>query len=173
MEWNHITDHDLERYYLGLVRDESELAALEEHILACGSCPARADAVQDYVDAMRGAALDFLDLYEDRHQKGDSGAGKRSREATSPSSGLRNRRLIPFCLPGKKPPCSERDHLFEAFSQATERWRLLTTERATLESTTGLTAKEVDELITQMAESRDAAFSALVEHSTKHGCGRS
>jgi hypothetical protein len=87
--------------------------------------------------------------------------------------GLRNQRLIPFCLPGKKPPCSEREYLFEAFSQATERWRLLTTERGTLESTTGLTAKEVDELITQMAESRDAAFSALVEHSTKHGCGRS
>jgi hypothetical protein len=41
MEWNHITDHDLERYYLGLVRDESELAALEQHNLACGSCAER------------------------------------------------------------------------------------------------------------------------------------
>lgn len=27
MEWNHITDHDLERY-LGMVKGETELAAL-------------------------------------------------------------------------------------------------------------------------------------------------
>ena len=57
MEWNHVTDHDLERYYLGMVRDESELAALEEHMLACGSCAERADEAQDYVDAMRVAAI--------------------------------------------------------------------------------------------------------------------
>jgi len=35
MEWSHITDHDLERYYLGMVVSEPALAALEEHILAC------------------------------------------------------------------------------------------------------------------------------------------
>jgi hypothetical protein len=63
MEWNHITDHDLERYYLGMLRDESELAALEEHILACGSCAERADQAQDYVDAMRIAALELIDSY--------------------------------------------------------------------------------------------------------------
>jgi hypothetical protein len=61
MEWLHITDHDLERYYLGIVKDESELAALEEHILACGSCARRADEAQDYADAMRGAALELID----------------------------------------------------------------------------------------------------------------
>jgi hypothetical protein len=59
--WLHITDHDLERYYLGIVKDESELAALEEHILACGSCARRADEAQDYADAMRGAALELID----------------------------------------------------------------------------------------------------------------
>jgi hypothetical protein len=61
MEWNHITDHDLEQYYLDMVKDESELAALEEHILACGSCAERADEAQDFVDAMRIAALDLVD----------------------------------------------------------------------------------------------------------------
>jgi hypothetical protein len=50
-----------ERYYLGIVKDESELAALEEHILACGSCARRADEAQDYADAMRGAALELID----------------------------------------------------------------------------------------------------------------
>jgi len=63
MEWNHITDHDLERYYLGMVKDETELSALEEHILACGSCAKRADQVQDYVDAMRGAALEMIEPF--------------------------------------------------------------------------------------------------------------
>ena len=57
MEWNHVTDHDLERYYLGMVKDKTEFAVLEEHILACASCAARADEAQDYVDAMRGAAI--------------------------------------------------------------------------------------------------------------------
>ena len=33
MTWEHISDHDLERYYLGMVTDEQELAHLEEHIL--------------------------------------------------------------------------------------------------------------------------------------------
>jgi hypothetical protein len=67
MEWNHITDHDLERYYLGMVKDEIELAALEEHILACGSCAERVDEAQDYVDAMRVAALDFDDPFGAKH----------------------------------------------------------------------------------------------------------
>jgi hypothetical protein len=61
MEWQHITDHDLERYYLGMVNEEPELAALEEHVLACGSCAERVDQAQAYVDAMRVAALDFVD----------------------------------------------------------------------------------------------------------------
>ena len=57
MNWIHISDDDLERYYLGMVTAEEELAPLEEHILACPSCAKRAEAAQDYVDAMRVALL--------------------------------------------------------------------------------------------------------------------
>jgi hypothetical protein len=64
MEWQHITDHDLERYYLGMVMGKTELASLEEHILACGSCAERANETQDYVDAMRVAALELIDPNE-------------------------------------------------------------------------------------------------------------
>jgi hypothetical protein len=51
----HITDHDLERYHLGLVHDELELATLEEHLLCCGVCVDRAGYSDRYVDAMRRA----------------------------------------------------------------------------------------------------------------------
>jgi hypothetical protein len=46
----HILDHDLERYYLGMVKDEAELAELEEHLLACPDCLARAEISDDYVN---------------------------------------------------------------------------------------------------------------------------
>jgi hypothetical protein len=49
-------DHDLERYYLGMVKDEAELGALEEHLLWCSACVERAAATADYVDAVRAAA---------------------------------------------------------------------------------------------------------------------
>jgi hypothetical protein len=52
----HISQHDLERYHLGMVGEESELAPLEEHILACYHCARRAEEIADYVDAMRAAA---------------------------------------------------------------------------------------------------------------------
>ena len=61
MDWKHIPDHDLECYYLGMVVDETELASLEEHILACTACAGRAEEAQDYVDAIRLAALDLID----------------------------------------------------------------------------------------------------------------
>jgi hypothetical protein len=54
----HIDDHDLERYHLGMVKDEAELAALEEHLLWCGACVDRAEATARYVDAVRGAACE-------------------------------------------------------------------------------------------------------------------
>jgi hypothetical protein len=57
MNWIHISDHDLDRYYLGMVTAEEELAPLEEHILACPSCAGRAEALPHYVDAMRVALL--------------------------------------------------------------------------------------------------------------------
>jgi hypothetical protein len=56
---HHIDDHDLERYHLGMVKDEAELAALEEHLLWCGACVDRAEAVAQYVDAVRGATCDL------------------------------------------------------------------------------------------------------------------
>ncbi len=54
----HLSDYDLERYYLGMVTDESELAPLEEYLLWCGWCVERAEQTQDYVDAMRVGMLD-------------------------------------------------------------------------------------------------------------------
>lgn len=53
----HISDHDLERYYLGMVTAEVELAPLEEHILGCPQCAQRAEHTQDYVDAMRSGII--------------------------------------------------------------------------------------------------------------------
>ena len=38
----HISEDDLERYAMGKVKDEGELAALEEHLLVCGWCIGRA-----------------------------------------------------------------------------------------------------------------------------------
>jgi hypothetical protein len=52
MAWQHISDEDLERYYLGMVTDEVDLESLEEHLLACPSCVQRAERAEDYVDAM-------------------------------------------------------------------------------------------------------------------------
>jgi hypothetical protein len=53
----HVSNTDLERYYLGMIPDGPELAALEEHLLICGECVDRAEEVQDYVDAIRAAAI--------------------------------------------------------------------------------------------------------------------
>jgi len=54
----HISDHNLERYYLGMITKESELAPLEEHILGCPACATRAEQTQDYVDAIRAAIVE-------------------------------------------------------------------------------------------------------------------
>jgi hypothetical protein len=54
----HISDHDLERYYLGMIpEDSSERSAIEEHLLICVACLERAEQTQDYVDAMRAGAI--------------------------------------------------------------------------------------------------------------------
>ena len=55
---------------LGMIKDETELGPLEEHILACRSCATRAEQAQDYVDAMRVAALDLADPCEGRMRFG-------------------------------------------------------------------------------------------------------
>jgi hypothetical protein len=54
---HHISDHDLESYYLGMIQDEAELASVEEHLLACPDCVDRAESTQDYVDALRAAIV--------------------------------------------------------------------------------------------------------------------
>ena len=53
----HISDHDLERYHLGMVTDEDELAALEEHYLGCPECAKRAKESAGYVDAIRAGIM--------------------------------------------------------------------------------------------------------------------
>lgn len=40
-----------------LTREESELAALEEHLLACAACATRASEIADYVDAIGVRAI--------------------------------------------------------------------------------------------------------------------
>ena len=54
---NHIADHDLERYHLGMVVGEAELAPLEKHLLACPACVARAEAAAAYVEALQAAII--------------------------------------------------------------------------------------------------------------------
>ena len=56
MRHPHLSQHDLERYLLGMLKDEAELAPLEEHLLACADCTRRAEDSADYIDAMRAAA---------------------------------------------------------------------------------------------------------------------
>ena len=53
----HISDTDLERYYLGMIPDGPELAALEEHLLICGECVERAEETQDQVDVIRAGII--------------------------------------------------------------------------------------------------------------------
>jgi predicted anti-sigma-YlaC factor YlaD len=48
----------LENDHLGMVKDEAELAALEEHLLWCSACVDRAEAAAQYVDTVRAAACD-------------------------------------------------------------------------------------------------------------------
>jgi hypothetical protein len=54
----HISDHDLERYYLGMVPDDGpEEQTIEEHLLWCRECVTRAEAGDRYVDAIRAAII--------------------------------------------------------------------------------------------------------------------
>jgi hypothetical protein len=57
MDGTHISTHDAERYYLGMVTAEEELAPLEEHLLWCHACLDLMQETQDCVDAMRVAML--------------------------------------------------------------------------------------------------------------------
>jgi len=53
----HLSDTDLERYYLDMIPDGPELAAFEEHLLICGECVDRAEETQDYVDGIRAGLI--------------------------------------------------------------------------------------------------------------------
>ncbi len=61
MSWPaHISDDDLERYCIGMVREEEELRLLEGHILACPSCAERAEQTRLCVAASRAGLADFV-----------------------------------------------------------------------------------------------------------------
>uniref|UniRef100_Q01TN6 Zinc-finger domain-containing protein n=1 Tax=Solibacter usitatus (strain Ellin6076) TaxID=234267 RepID=Q01TN6_SOLUE len=55
---NHISDHDLERLHLGMVKDDAELAMIEEHLLWCPRCIDAAEEAAQYVDTMRAAIIE-------------------------------------------------------------------------------------------------------------------
>jgi hypothetical protein len=53
---NHLSDEQFERYYMGMMlEDGEELAALEEHMLACADCQRRQEQEERYVDLIRAA----------------------------------------------------------------------------------------------------------------------
>ncbi len=54
----HITDDDIERYYLGMIpRDSVEAVALEDHLLVCAECVERAEESEAYMDAIRAGII--------------------------------------------------------------------------------------------------------------------
>jgi hypothetical protein len=54
---DHISEHDLERFHLGMVQDEAELAIIEEHLLTCSRCIEAASEAVQYADAIRVALI--------------------------------------------------------------------------------------------------------------------
>ena len=56
-ENRHVTGHDLERYCLGMVAEEPELATVEEHLLWCHDCLDQLDIIKIYIGAIRRAAF--------------------------------------------------------------------------------------------------------------------
>jgi hypothetical protein len=56
-DMGHISDHNLDRYHLGMVIDEAELAPLEEHLLCCPACLVRAEQAGEDIDTLRAAMV--------------------------------------------------------------------------------------------------------------------
>lgn len=56
----HPGEDTLERYALGVIRDETELARLEEHLLACPGCVARTEAWESYIYNIQSALRQSL-----------------------------------------------------------------------------------------------------------------
>lgn len=57
MATDHITDHDLEFYYLGMLRSSTDVMRLQEHLAACHQCVRRAITTADYIEAMQRALI--------------------------------------------------------------------------------------------------------------------
>ena len=55
MAVDHISEDDMERLTVGAVKDEGELAQLEEHLLVCHECIARGGGTLEFVETMRAA----------------------------------------------------------------------------------------------------------------------
>jgi hypothetical protein len=58
---SHISEHDLERYYLGQIADEAELAPIEEHLSWCDECLDSVTEAEWFVDDIRVALLRHAD----------------------------------------------------------------------------------------------------------------
>jgi hypothetical protein len=50
----HITDDGLMRLMLDTLKDDDDLATVEEHLLVCAECIARAESTRRYTAAMLG-----------------------------------------------------------------------------------------------------------------------
>lgn len=57
MSDEHISDDDLERYWLGTVTNQDELAAINDHLLLCSACMERAEEIRDFVILIRKAII--------------------------------------------------------------------------------------------------------------------
>jgi anti-sigma factor RsiW len=51
--FSHLSDDELERCLMGKTHDEAELARVEEHLIVCPACAERAEAMGDYIKAMK------------------------------------------------------------------------------------------------------------------------
>ena len=67
-----ISAHDAERYYLGMVTKEEELARLEQHLLGCHACLDLVLGTEDCVDTIRIGLLHTSERLRDQHVNGCS-----------------------------------------------------------------------------------------------------
>lgn len=57
MATDHITNHDLELYYLGMLRSSTSVMRLQEHLATCPQCVRRAITTADYIESMQRALI--------------------------------------------------------------------------------------------------------------------
>lgn len=68
----HVSDEDLELYCLGRATNE-QLAPIEEHLLECPGCLARAETMLEAIDTLRAA---LWRLERERRCRGRTGGGE-------------------------------------------------------------------------------------------------